>query len=154
MLALSIRTDNQVRKNQFWPFTLFNTRFQQNSTTTTPVLFSNPDIEWHYNMLNNFCNIPRNIFNKIYYTFKFHRLLSFTLKHSSSSYHCTVLEDPQGVQRNYKIQPQSLFVCLHSDIIYVNHQHLWHPWICELYHSLHSLVVVFNSLKFLHSRFP
>ena len=79
--------------------------------------------------------------------------MNFTLKRSSSSYQHTVLEDPRGFQHNYTIQLTSLLGCLHSKIISVHHQHLWHPCLGKISHSLQSIVVVINSLVSLHSSF-
>ena len=81
-------------------------------------------------MLNAFCNIPRKIFNTLYYTFQFHCLLTFTLKHYSSSYQHTVLEKPRGIHRDNTIQLQSLLGCLHYGSIYLylkNRCHSWEP---------------------------
>ena len=80
--------------------------------------------------------------------------MTFTLKRSSSSYHRAVLKDPRGIQRDYKIQLQSLFGCLLSGSLSVHHQNICHPWLGEIYNSLQYFVIVLNSLEFLHSSFP
>ena len=71
-------------------------------------------------MLKTFCNNPRNIFNTLYYTFQFHRLLTFSLKRSLSSYHCTVLRTPKAfntiIQSNCK---SSLAVCTWTVFPYI-----------------------------------
>ena len=79
---------------------------------STHVIFSHPEIEWHYNTLNIFCNIPRK--NLIHYIIHFIFIAFWILLSNATHTHTTsqLLRTPDAfkttIQSNQKIY---LYVC-------------------------------------------